>query len=348
MIALKLLLYPFALIYNGIMRARNHLYDIGHKSSFEFETAVIAVGNLNVGGSGKTPMVEYLIRLLSNKFPTVTLSRGYKRETSGFRMATNADTAQSIGDEPLQLFRKFSSQVQVAVGEDRVFAIPNILHNFPETRALILDDAFQQRAIRPVVNILLTSYERPFFVDHVIPFGRLRESRSGAVRANAIVVTKCPEGIASAEQQQFEKAIKRYAPNCPVFFSGVEYAEPVAARAGHRISANVILVTGIADGKPFNRYCTSRFTVIKHFEFADHHSYSLNDLEEIERACQRQAGEVIVLTTEKDMARLDCPEFAGFLERNAWFSLPISQVFLKDGSKFDELVLDAVARFPKP
>lgn len=348
MIALKLLLYPFALIYNGIMRVRNHLYDIGHKASFEFETAVIAVGNLNVGGSGKTPMTEYLIRLLSEKFPTVTLSRGYKRETTGFRIATTEDTARSIGDEPLQVFRKFGNQVRVTVGEDRVFAIPNILHEFPETQALILDDAYQQRAIRAACSILLTSYERPFFEDYVIPLGRLRESRGGARRATVIVVTKCPDGITAEEQQRIEKAIHRYAAGCPVFFSRIAYGEPTPARTGHRTTSKVVLVTGIANAQPIIDYCASRFTIIKQFQFADHHRYTKEDLQAIERLTQDQAEEVMVVTTEKDMVKLDCPEFAEYINRNAWFSLPIEHVFLKDGSKFDALVLDVVARIPKP
>jgi tetraacyldisaccharide 4'-kinase len=157
---LKLLLYPFAAIYNGVMRIRNHLYDSGQKPTFSFETAVISVGNLNVGGSGKTPMVEYLIQLLGNRFPTVTLSRGYRRETTGYRIAGSQDTAKSIGDEPFQMYRKFGDVVHVAVGEDRVFAIPNILHEFPDTRVLLLDDALQQRSIHPSLSILLTAADR--------------------------------------------------------------------------------------------------------------------------------------------------------------------------------------------
>lgn len=345
---LKLLLYPFAVIYNGVMRFRNHLYDIGHKPVFDFDVAVIAVGNLNVGGSGKTPMVEYLVQLLGSRFPTVTLSRGYKRETTGYRIAGKEDTARSIGDEPFQIFRKFGDLVHVAVGEDRVYAIPNILLEFPETRVLILDDALQQRSIRPSLSILLTSFERPFFQDYLLPFGRLRESRSGARRSDVVVVTKCPADLSEEVQRQFRQRIQRHAGDKPVFFTSVSYGDPVPARRDHQPPAErVVLITGIANAEPIKTHCTSRYQILRHFRFADHHRYSRADLEEFERYCQSQTGPVALITTEKDMTKIDCPEFAGFLGRQEWFSLPIRQVFLQDGSKFDTLVAGAVQRAPK-
>jgi tetraacyldisaccharide 4'-kinase len=341
---LKLLLYPFAAIYNGVMRIRNHLYDSGQKPTFSFETAVISVGNLNVGGSGKTPMVEYLITLLGNRFPTVTLSRGYRRDTTGYRIAGSNDTARSIGDEPLQMFRKFGNLVHVAVGEDRVFAIPNILHEFPDTRVLLLDDALQQRSIQPNLSILLTAAERPFYRDFLLPFGRLREARSGARRADVVVVTKCREDMPNAEQEEMILRIRRYAGDKPVFFSAISYGEPVPMRAGTPFSGSVVLVTGIANAGPIESYCASRFSLLHHFRFADHHKYTTSNLEEIDRFIRTQDKEVVVLTTEKDMAKLDSPEFGRYLGNWKWFFLPIRQVFLKDGSKFDAMVLDAVQR----
>lgn len=341
---LNLLLYPFAAVYNGVMRFRNHLYDIGQKPSFEFETTVITVGNLNVGGSGKTPMVEYLIRLLQDKYPTVILSRGYKRETTGYRIAAGEDSAKSIGDEPWQMFKKYGDSVHVAVAEDRVYAIPNILLEFPETRVLVLDDALQQRSIRPNLSILLTDGEHPFYKDYLLPFGRLRESRGGARRADVIVMTKCESNLSDEEQEVIAKRIRRYAGDKPVFFATVGYDEPRAARQGKSLTKKVVLVTGIANAGPMQTYCASRYEVIRHFRYADHHKYTLSDLVEIERYCQAHGADIAVLTTEKDMAKLECPEFSGFLDRLPWFSLPIKQVFLKDGSKFDALVLDAVQR----
>lgn len=339
---LKLLLYPFATLYNGVMRLRNHLYDIGHKPSFEFETTVIAVGNLNVGGSGKTPMVEYLIELLAKDHPIVTLSRGYRRETTGYRLANSDDTAGTTGDEPLQLFRKYGQRIRVAVGEDRVFAIPQILQEHPETQVIVLDDAMQQRSIQPNLSILLTTAERPFYKDFLLPFGRLRESRSGAARSDVIVVTKC----GGADDSYFDDAtanIRKYAGDKPVFFSTVEYGEPLPARSGSA-GLKAVLVTGIANADTISAYCNTKFEVLRHFRFADHHRYTSTDLEEIERYCSTEGDDVCVLTTEKDMVKLDCPEFSSLISRRNWFSLPIRHVFLRDGAKFDELVLKALDR----
>src|SRR5882757_6102445 len=164
---IRLLLYPFAALYNLATRFRNYLYDIGHKPSFQFDTPVIAIGNLNVGGSGKTPMVEYLIALLKKDFKVATLSRGYRRETKGYRIATESDTVRQIGDEPMQLFRKFGKNINVVVGEDRVFAIPNILQEFPETNVILLDDALQHRSVRAGLSILVTEYSHPFYRDFI-------------------------------------------------------------------------------------------------------------------------------------------------------------------------------------
>lgn len=341
---LKLLLYPFSALYNAVMRVRNHLYDIGHKPSFSFETAVIAVGNLNVGGSGKTPMVEYLAELLGSRMPTVTLSRGYKRETTGYRMASGDDTARTIGDEPLQMFRKFGDLIHVAVGEDRVYAIPHILQEFPETRVLLLDDAMQQRSIRPDLTILLTTFQRPFYQDFLMPFGRLRESRSGAHRADVIVITKCQPGITGTVQEEMTRRVQKYAGSKPVFFSAVEYGEPRALRDNLPLAGKVVLVTGIANAEPMRGFCSQHFEVVHHFRFADHHRYTAADLEEIDRFCSQQGDQLSILTTEKDAVKLDCPEFSRFLDRKRWFSLPIRHIFLQDGAKFDALVLNAVNR----
>ncbi len=345
---LKLLLYPFAAIYNGVMRVRNHLYDSGQKPTFSFETAVIAVGNLNVGGSGKTPMVEYLIQLLGDRFPTVTLSRGYRRDTTGYRIAGEGDTAKTIGDEPYQMYRKFGTLVHIAVGEDRVFAIPNILHEFPDTQVLLLDDALQQRSIVPSLSILLTAAERPFYRDYVLPFGRLRESRSGARRADVVVVTKCSEAMPDGLQQEMAACIRRHAGDKPVFFSRIGYGEVKPFHPGRSFTNRIVLITGIANAGSIEEYCASQFTLMKHFRYADHHKYTTRDLDEIDRFLTSQPGDVTVLTTEKDMAKLDCPEFVQYTGRWSCFYLPIRQVFLKDGSKFDAMVLGAVQRAMNP
>ena len=339
---LKLLLYPFAALYNLITRVRNYLYDIGHKPSFEFETPVIAVGNLNVGGSGKTPMVEYLIGLLANRYRVATLSRGYKRETKGYRLAQEQDTARSLGDEPFQLFRKFGDRVKVVVGEDRVFAIPNILQEFPDTDVILLDDALQHRSVKPQLSILVTEFSHPFYKDFVLPFGRLREARRGAVRSDIIVVTKCSEKLSTEEERKITHSIQHYTGVKPVFFSTIQYGEPLALGSEPSLSRNIVLVSGLAKSQSLEAYCSQHFRILRHFDFDDHHGYLEGDLKEIEDFCKTQAEPYSIITTEKDMVKLIEPNLRPYLNRLPWFYVPIRQAFLQNGLKFDELVLRSV------
>ena len=192
MILLRILLFPFSWLYYLITQIRNRLYDRGLKPSVKFELPVICVGNLTVGGTGKTPMIEHLIRLLQNRFKVATLSRGYGRATKGIRIAGPSENASTIGDEPFQFYTKFGKRITVAVGEERALAIPTILQECSDTQIILLDDGFQHRKVSPGFSILLTDYHRPFYNDFLLPSGRLRESRWGAERADVIVVTKCP------------------------------------------------------------------------------------------------------------------------------------------------------------
>ncbi len=338
----KLLLYPFAALYNLATAVRNYLYDIGHKPSFEFETTVVAVGNLNVGGSGKTPMIEYLIQLLKKQYVLATLSRGYKRDTKGYRIADDVDTARSIGDEPFQLFRKFGNEIKVVVGEDRVFAIPNILNEFPETNVILLDDALQHRSVKPQLSVLVTDYAHPFYKDFVLPFGHLREARTGARRSDIIVVTKCNETISSDEKDKMTLAIQHYAGPKPVFFSAIRYKNPFPIGNQETIEKNVILVSGIAKINPLKEFCLSNYNVIKYFNFPDHHRYSVNDMMEIDSYCKNQSQDYSIVTTEKDMVKFLSPDLKPFLDKLPWFYLPIEHVFLQHGLKFDELIFSAL------
>ena len=340
----KILLYPFAAVYNLGTRFRNHLYDMGHKPSFEFTTTVISVGNLNVGGSGKTPMVEYLIRLLKERHAVATLSRGYRRESSGYRHACELDNARSIGDEPMQLYRKFGKDIHVFVSEDRVFAIPNILQDVPDTKVILLDDALQHRRIRPHLTILVTDFYRPFYTDFLMPLGRLREGRSGAARADVVVVTKCAGGLSQEKKSEMTDRIRRYAGNKPVFFSEIQYVDPVPIGLERKLEKKIILVTGIARTESIVGFVQSRFELIRHFRFGDHHHYTKQELDSILKYWREQPEPVSVLTTEKDMVRLLNPEYHPFLESLPCFYLPIRQSFLEDGSKFDELILQAVGK----
>ncbi|MCA6073296.1 tetraacyldisaccharide 4'-kinase [Fulvivirga sedimenti] len=331
----QVLLLPFAWLYDLATRMRNYLYDSGYKTSFEFDRSVISVGNLSAGGTGKTPMVEYLIRLLQSTEKVVTLSRGYGRKTSGFRIAGSSDTAVTIGDEPMQYYSKFN--VPVTVGEERAVAIPFILAEFPDTGVILLDDAFQHRPVKPQLNILLTSYQKPFFDDYVLPAGRLRESRRGAARADVIVVTKCPDDISSIRKGEMERAIHRYAPKVPVFYSRIKYGEPTGLRNPLK---EVVVVTGIANPELFIRHVQERYDVVEIFRYKDHHQFRENDIKRIlERAIN---GNADIITTEKDYMRLDNSLRGLIGEQTGLFYIPIETTFLENGREFDKMVVDAV------
>jgi tetraacyldisaccharide 4'-kinase len=330
----RLVLWPLAVVYDFLTKVRNHLFDIGHKPSFRFEIPVVSVGNLSTGGSGKTPMIEYLIRLLSPTHHIATLSRGYGRKTRGLRFAGNDDDASSIGDEPFQLFRKFSPDVKVVVGEDRAFAIPNLLNEFPDVDLVLLDDAFQHRSVRPSFSILLTEYEHLFTKDFVLPAGNLREARSGASRADVVVVTKCPSQV--DDEVQLVDSIRKYVGPKPVFLSIINYGQPVSFGLPSELGSRVVLLTGIANPDPLVKYLSQSNTIEHHFRYGDHHRYRRSEVDEmIAFATKRQAP---IVTTEKDMARLLGGGCSDAVQEYPFFFVPIQAGFLKNGSEFDELV----------
>jgi len=330
----RLVLWPFAVVYDLVTKVRNHLFDIGHKPSFEFEIPVISVGNLNIGGSGKTPMIEYLIRLLSPTHRIATLSRGYGRKTRGLRFAGNDDDASTIGDEPFQMFRKFGPDVKVVVGEDRAFAIPNLLNEFPDVDVVLLDDAFQHRSVRPRFSILLSEYEHIFTKDFLLPAGNLREARSGAHRADAVIVTKCPSQV--DDEVQLIDTIRRYVGPKPVFLSSLRYGQPVSFGSPSVMGERIVLLTGIANPEPLVSFLGGSNIVERHFRFGDHHRYNRMEVEEIiDFAGMRQAA---IVTTEKDMVRLLNQSCEDVVHKFPFFYIPIQAVFLKNGSEFDELV----------
>lgn len=318
------------------------MYDQGIRPSIRFNVPVISVGNLTVGGTGKTPLTEYLIRLLSGDNRVATLSRGYGRKTKGFRMAQASDDATTIGDEPFQMFQKFGDSISVAVGEDRAYAVPLILHEYPETEVILLDDAYQHRSVTPSLNILLSDYHRPFYKDFLLPTGRLRESRRGARRADTIVVTKCPSDLPDSMMMEIEGSIRSYA-DAPVYFTTIKYGSPVPFRMGGSPGQDVVLVTGIAASAPLEKYVRQHFHLVKHFNFPDHHAYSIADLKALGRFVESNPG-VSILTTEKDKAKLGSPEFTPYLEDLPFFSLPIAIEFLKGGKEFDKRVLNDLRR----
>ncbi|HEY3402403.1 MAG TPA: tetraacyldisaccharide 4'-kinase [Ohtaekwangia sp.] len=341
MVILQIVLFPFSVLYKIVTALRNKLYDIGLRPSVQFDVPVINVGNLTVGGTGKTPLIEHLIRLLGKSYSIATLSRGYGRETKGFRIAGPSDNASTLGDEPYQFYRKFSDSITVSVGEDRAFAIPNILQA-KDTQVVLLDDAFQHRRVRPSFNIMLTDYNRLFYNDFLLPAGRLRESRYGARRADVIIVTKCPVEITGEKMIKIEHSIRRYAEK-PVFFSKIRYGSPTPFGSVTTLADEILLVTGIGNAKPLKDHVRQAYKLVDHFEFADHHKYSVSDLERI-LSFVRSRPSVSILTTEKDWVKLDHEDFKSTIEKLPVFYLPIEVEFIKNGEDFDAMILNVVQR----
>jgi tetraacyldisaccharide 4'-kinase len=341
---LRILLFPLAVLFGLVTRLRNYFYDRGLKPFVSFEIPVISVGNLTVGGTGKTPMIEHLVRLLKASFPIATLSRGYGRKTKGFRMASREDDATTIGDEPFQLYQKYSESIKVAVGEDRAFAIPNILQTYQDVEPVVLlDDAFQHRRVKPSFSILLTDYNRPFYHDFILPAGLLRESRTGARRADVVIVTKCPPSIAEEEMMEATRSIRRYADK-PIFFSKIRYGDPVQYSGEIKeFSGKVILVTGIAHAEQLKAYVQQHYELITHIEHRDHYDYSKKDFEEL-RTLLSTHRDACILTTEKDQVKLGSAALKKDAGSIPLFCLPIEMEFIKNGEDFDVMVVNSIKR----
>ncbi len=334
-----LILFPFAVLFDAVTRVRNRMYDLGLKASASFDIPVISVGNLAVGGTGKTPMIEHLVRLLSSQYQLAVLSRGYKRKTKGFRLAGPMDTAVTIGDEPLQLYKKFGNKIIVSVGEERAIAIPQILQESEHVECILLDDAFQHRKVRPSFQILLTDYNRPFYSDLLLPLGRLRESKEGAKRADVVVVTKCPPSVSDEEMITIQTRIALYS-KARVFFAGIRYGEltSFAGVSGGEKKQNVVLVTGLANAQPLYLELSKVFHVVKHFDFADHFTYSVHDIQSINAFAA--TAQAMVVTSEKDAVKLEDEKFRDLFEGISWFYLPMEIAFVKNGKDFDAMVLN--------
>lgn len=299
---IKNALLPLSWIYGAITDVRNFLFDNGALHSQKVPQKVLVVGNLTVGGTGKTPVIEYLARLFAPNVATAILSRGYGRQTKGFNLADSTSSAATIGDEPFQFYSKFQNEVVVAVCEKRVEGAERILDFYPENKLLLLDDAFQHRAIRRDLNILLNDYNRPFYKDHPFPAGRLRERRHGAQRADAVIVTKCPAELSVSEKENIIKNIRRYTRSgTPVFFATTRYDVPRSYEGTPVELKNVKMAAGIANPLPFAAYLTSRFVVTDQKVFPDHHNYTPSDVEDL---IKNLKNDTFVVTTEKDMVKL--------------------------------------------
>ena len=332
MILLRKVLFPFAILYGFITSLRNYLYDKGILKSYSFDIPVIAVGNLSVGGTGKTPQIEYLIRLLSPNYKVATLSRGYKRKSEGFVLADSSSTAEILGDEPFQYFKKFTN-IQVAVDADRRNGIEQLLKQKTVPEIILLDDAFQHRKVKAGFYILLTAYGDLYCDDIMLPTGNLRESRSGAERADVIIVTKCPPNITETEQKTIKKKLGG---SSPVFFSSIDYDDKVYNNTESLAVSNLnltqkIVLAGIAKPKPFFDFLKADTDEI--MIFPDHHHFTESDILSI----KSKAKDKIIITTEKDFVRLDAKILATQL-----YYLPIKSKFVSNQEAFDQTILNYV------
>ncbi|HUW94000.1 MAG TPA: tetraacyldisaccharide 4'-kinase [Bacteroidales bacterium] len=333
-----LLLQPLSPVYGMVVSLRNLLYDLGIFRSHSFPFPVICVGNITVGGTGKTPHVEYIAELISQSSPTAVLSRGYLRRSKGFRVVQPGDRASEAGDEPLQMALRLPG-VRVAVDRDRVHGINELQRLFPEIEAILLDDGFQHRSVHAGLNILLTDYNRLMTRDRLLPYGRLRESVRGMKRADMIIVTKVPPEISRDETAIISKEIKPLA-HQQLFFSTLEYGELKPVFHGikdKRITKDtgVVLVTGIADPSPLAERISGAAGNIKHIQFSDHHNFNGGDILRIISALDAlEQTDKIVVTTEKDSIRLK--EFAIIADplRELIYFLPVRVRFIENEEYF--------------
>ena len=345
----RYLLLPFSFVYGCIVWLRNWLFDKNIFKSTAFNFPLICVGNLAVGGTGKTPMVEYLIRLLKNDFKTATLSRGYKRKTKGFGIANETTTALEIGDEPMQFHKKFPD-VTVSVGEERLVAIPQLLQDKPDTEVIILDDAFQHRAVKAGLNILLTEYKDLYTRDFILPAGDLRDVRSSAKRAEIIIVTKCKPNLTEEEKNAIIEELKPL-PNQTIFFTAIQYSAPYHLFSKKEISfssnADILLVCGIANPRSLKEFLSSKVHSYDMLRYADHHIFDSDDLKEIKKQFEKiRSSEKLILTTEKDGVRMQ--KFENDLIDFPLYVLPIKHSFLfNEEGKFTKQVVDFIRSYPK-
>ena len=341
----RILLSPFSLLYGLGSALLNSLYDAKLLKSISFSVPVISVGNLSIGGSGKTPHIEYLIELLRAYINVSVLSRGYKRKSKGFRIVNPSDEVRVAGDEPVQYKRKYKD-IAVGVSESRDTGIPELIKHYPHTQCVLLDDAFQHRSVSPGLNILLTEYDLPYTEDYLLPVGRLRENRAGAERADVIILSKCPDTVSSEKREELKNDI---APlnHQVVLFSKYKYFDPyyifnARTRMTLQEDADVILLCAIASSEYLESYIASQVNEVITYKFEDHHYFTDRDLSTLHRSFEnRQAKNKIILTTEKDAVRL--LEHREFILKHKLpvFVLPIKVEFLDhDGALFDDMVKD--------
>lgn len=344
-------LLPFSWIYGSIVRFRNWLFDIGLKKSKSFSIPIISVGNITVGGSGKTPHVEYLIRLLHDKAKIAVLSRGYKRKSHGYILANESTTMPEIGDEPFQMHQKFSD-IYVAVDTKRARGIENLQNDeaSKDVDVVLLDDAFQHRYVKPGINILLVDYHRLIIYDKMLPAGRLREPLSGKNRADIVIITKCPKDLKPMEFRVLTKAMDLY-PFQKLYFTSIDYDTPKGVFEEKQIGLDklqdyhVLLLTGIASPKQMEHDLKPMTKDITNLSFGDHHCFKGKDIDRINDAFESMPEPRIIITTEKDAVRLR--ETDGLYEKvkSNMYELPIKVSFMLDQQdNFNEKIISYVRK----
>jgi tetraacyldisaccharide 4'-kinase len=332
----KIGLLPLSLLYGTVVWCRNKLFDYKVLKSKEFRLPIITIGNITVGGTGKTPHTEYLIRQLRNDYKLAILSRGYKRKTRGFRLAGENSTFEEIGDEPLQIKHKFPD-VTVAVDSDRVNGINRIIELEPETDIILLDDGYQHRWVTPGINILLIDYHRPLSEDSLLPLGRLREPVSEKRRADIIVVTKMPDSISAIDKRLILMNIDAQQ-HQTVYFTSIKYGKPLPVFQNDgelEVDFNdpllsILLVTGIANPQNLIEKLSKQYKTLEHISFPDHYAFQESDIQDIQEIFSKLPGDSkAIITTEKDAIRMLNFEYH-VNQRAAWYYVPIEIEFQQD------------------
>ena len=344
-------LLPLSWLYGLGVKFRNMLFEIGILRSESFDVPVISVGNITVGGTGKTPHVEYLIELLKDKAKVAVLSRGYKRRTRGFVIADDNATAKTIGDEPLQMKRKYGDDITVAVDRKRCHGIRQLISDEDGIDVILLDDAFQHRYVKPGVNILLVDYHRLIIYDKLLPAGRLREPLSGKNRADIVIVTKCPHDLKPMEFRVMTKAMNLY-PFQRLFFTCLEYRNitPVFGRGEQSLDSigkdcHILLLTGIASPQQMIEDLSPRCPHITPLTFGDHHTFTSSDVARINNEFAALPHPKMIITTEKDATRLIAVEGLSEEVRGAMFALPVKIRFmLGQEESFNEKIIGYVRK----
>lgn len=341
-----ILLFPFSFLYGIITGIRNLLYDWGILKAHAFKEHIISVGNLSVGGTGKTPHIEYLVKLLKNEFSVATLSRGYKRKTKGFMICYGENTAEEVGDEPKQFKTKFPD-ITVAVDSSRVRGIKELLKQKEKPDIFLLDDAFQHRRVKAGLNVLLTDFKNLFVHDSMLPGGSLREYPSNYKRADIIIITKTPERITNLDLKVYSKEIN-LRPYQKLFFSWLKYGDLYYYTdtsftidvPQQLFKFNVLVLTGIANPSHMINYLKEYANTIQHKSYGDHHDFTGQDIDDLRKTFNNIAGEnKLIVTTEKDFMRLTKPELLEKITGLPLFILPIEIDFKNKTEEFNETIL---------